>query len=94
LDGIIIEQPFGKMIINGEKRFDFRKNKPTDKIGKTIFLITEDKVIGEIMIVKCRYNQLKRSYYWEFAVVKKYSTPKKFRAYSVQGEWVMKVKIG
>ncbi len=93
MDGIIIEQPFAKMIICGQKRFDFRKYKPTDKIGKPIFLITENKVIGEIMIVNSRYNQIKHSYYWEFAVVKKYPKPKKFRA-RVDGEWVAEVKIG
>jgi len=82
------------MIICGQKRYDFRKYKPTDKIGKKIFLITENKIIGEIMIVNCRYNQIKHSYYWEFSVVKNYTKPKKFEAYRVKDEWAEMVKIG
>ena len=57
MDGMILELPFAKLIINGEKKYDFRKSKPpTDKIGVALYLIANELVLGEIMITKCRYN--------------------------------------
>lgn len=90
MDGIIIELPFAKLIINGEKKYDFRKTKPpNDKIGVILYLIADDFVLGEIMITASKYNQIKHLYYWQFQIIKKYSESKKIIKILKNGEWGM-----
>lgn len=94
MDGLIIDPPFAKLIINGDRKYDFRKSKPpNDKIGVPLYLIADDFVIGEIMISQCRYNQIKHSYYWEYLVMKKYPKPKKITAIFKNGDWGNDVKL-
>ena len=97
MDGMIIELPFAKLIINREKKYDFRKSKPpNDKIGVQLYLIADDFVIGEFMITSCRYNQIKHSYYWQYQIIKKYQKSKKIISISKNGDWgndVMLIEI-
>ena len=94
MDAILVELPFAKLIINGEKKYDFRKLKPpTDKIGVALYLIANDFVIGEIMITSCRYNQIKHSYYWQYQIIKKYQKPKKITSIVKNGDWGKDVEL-
>ena len=91
-----MESPFGQMVINREKTFDFRKTKtPANKQGVPLLLITDGKVLGEIIITKCGYSQTKHTYYWQLTVLKKYQEIKKVKKQSSQnGEWVSDVIVG
>ena len=94
MNGIFVETPFAKMIVNGEKKYDFRKQKPpTDMIGNPLYLICEEGVIGEVMITNCRYNQVKHSFYMEITIIKKYSEPKTYQSLKKNGEWVTEINI-
>ncbi|GEM_PF-4205577 len=95
MDGIIIDPPIAKLIINGERKYDFRKSKPpNDKKGVPLYLITDDFVLGEIMITLARYNQLKHCYYWEYRVMKKYPKSKKIINIFKNGDWGKDIDIG
>lgn len=93
-EGIIKDSLFAKMIINGQKKYDYRKHKPPlDKIGTPLYLITNRKIIGEIMITSCNYNQIKHAFFWEFAVLKKYPKAIKYRKLTDKGEWATEVML-
>lgn len=91
-----MQQPFGKMVIDGIKSYDSRNVKvKADKQGVPLFLISDGMVLGEMMITKCVYNQTRHSFYWQYAVLKKYKKIKKVKQQSSQiGEWISDVIVG
>jgi len=94
MNGIIFESPYEKLILNGEKKYDFRKKKPPkDKLGIPLYLINNEMVLGEIMITACKYNQIKHLYCWSFVLLKKYSKPLLLKKYSKISEWVNEVEF-
>lgn len=96
MNGLMIENPFGQMIIDGEKKYDLRKLKvPEGNVGVPLYIITNERVLGEIMITECRYNQIKHSFFWKFAVLKKYKKTKKIiKQSSRTGDWVSDLVVG
>lgn len=94
MDAIIIDHPFGEMVISGKKKYDLRKTRtPPNKQGVPLFVISDGSVLGEV-IIKCKYNQINHSYYWIFSVIKKYQNIKKVKQQSTQiGEWVSDVIV-
>jgi predicted transcriptional regulator len=94
MDGLIVLQPFASLIINGEKKWEFRSYKtPADKISRPIYLISEKKVLGEIAIRSCRYNQVKHNYFWSIQVLMKYVKPKSYNYKNGAQIWVKDVEI-
>ena len=95
MDGLIILQPFATLIITGGKKWENRKYKPpADKISKPIYLLSEKKILGEIAIDSCRYNQIKHNYIWSIQVLKKYSKPKSYNHKNGSQIWVKDIEIG
>jgi len=95
MDGIIFESPYDKLILSGEKKYDFRKKKPPkDKLGIPLYLIHNEKALGEIMISACKYNQIKHLYCWSIMLLKKYPNPFKCKSKSIElSEWANEVEL-
>lgn len=86
---------FAKRVIDTDQKYDLRKLKtPADKLGVPLFLITTDgNVLGEIIIIDCKYNQTGHSFFWQFRVLKKYQEIKKIKQQLIQGDWIRDVVI-
>jgi len=94
MNGIFMETPFAKLVLRGEKKWDFKKLKPPNgRIGKPLYLICDEGIIGEIMIPSYKYNQVKHSYYLEFFILKRYESPKQYQALT-SGEWPTEITVG
>ncbi len=92
MDGLIILQPYARMILDGEKQYEYRKYKPpTDKINVPIYLISEKKVHGEIAIGDFKYNQIRHNWFWYIRILKKYKKPKSYNYKNGQQIWVKDV---
>lgn len=94
MDGLIVLQPFANLIITGGKKWELRNYKPpADKISIPIYLLSEKKVLGEIVINSCRYSQVKHNYFWIIQVLKKYPKPKSYNHKNGAQIWVRDVEI-
>lgn len=94
MDGLIVLQPYARLIAEGEKKYEFRNYKPPkDKIGVQLYLITEKKIIAEFMITGAKYNQIRHTYFWYLRVLKKYPKPKSYNYKNGQQIWVKDVVI-
>lgn len=94
MNGLIVEFPFGKLIIEGKRKYVFRRIKPSSiRLGVPIYLISGEKVLGEIIISNCKYNQVKHSYYVGFTIIKKYKNPKRIEDMIELGDWANEVKV-
>ena len=94
MDGLIVLQPYARLIIEGTKKFEYRKYKPpTDKVYIPIYLISEKKVLGEITITDSRYNQIRHNYFWYIKVLKKYKRPKYYNYKNGAQIWVKDVIV-
>jgi len=92
MDGLIVLKPYARMIIDGEKKFEYRKYKPpSDKIYVPIYLISEKKVLGIITITNVKYNQIRHIYFWYIKILKKYRKPKYFNYKNGQQIWAKDV---
>jgi len=90
-----METQFAKLVLNGEKKWASRNQKPpNDKIGKPLYLICDEGIIGEIMITSCKYNQVKHSFYIAFSIIKKYETPMHYQSLKKKGEWATEINLG
>lgn len=51
MEGLIVNEPYASMIINGEKTWELRsRTPPTDKFRKELFLLSKGQVLGIIAI--------------------------------------------
>jgi len=95
MDGLIVLQPYAKLIISGEKKYELRNYKPpADKIGKPIYIISEKKVLGEIAITSYRYNQVRHVFFWTIQLLKKYPKAKSYNYKNGAQIWIKDVKVG
>jgi hypothetical protein len=52
MDGLIVRQPFARLIIEGRKDWEIRSRKPPkNKTGREIYLLSEGEALGKIKIV-------------------------------------------
>ena len=51
MEGLIVNEPYASMIINGEKTWELRsRTPPTDKFRKELFLLSRGQALGIITI--------------------------------------------
>lgn len=67
MEGLIVNEPYASMIINGDKKWELRsRTPPTDKMRKELFLLSKGQVLGIITISDTvgplNYKDLKNSY--------------------------------
>ena len=54
MDGLIVKQPFGDLIIDGKKTWELRsKSAPKKKLNREILLLSSGFALGKIKIKKC-----------------------------------------
>lgn len=93
MNAIIIEHPFGEMVVNGEKKFENRKTRPPkDMIGVPLLVVSEGYALGEIIITDYKFNQSRHEFFWHFAVIRKYPDKKKIIT-GQEGEWIRNAEI-
>ena len=51
MDGLIVNQPYANLIINGQKQWELRhRPPPKSKIGSAVYLLSNCKILGKIII--------------------------------------------
>ena len=67
MDGLIVNQPYANLIIDGKKKWELRTRKPpTDKINSEVYLLSAGKMLGTIKITNTEgplgIDELKNNY--------------------------------
>ena len=94
MDGLIVLQPHANQIINGQKKTEFRnKMPPEDKINTPLYLLSSGYALGKFKIAGFGRGKTNYRYGWRIKVIKKFSTPKKYKHLMGAQIWVKNVKL-